>query len=409
MQAIILAAGESSRFWPLNQKHKSQIRILGKPLIYWTIKGLEENGVKDIAVVTSPQSSIEEDLKIAVRDLNVNLTFFVQEKPLGTGNAIFQAKDFIREPFFIAWASEISIKNIAGEILNKYQQVKPQMVLVGVETSTPWEYGIFKMEDGRVVEIVENPDPGKEPSKIKTVGIYLLEPDFFNYYQNLAKHHEADFVDALNVCLKEKKAEFVFCQKDTLSLKYPWHILSISKTMLEAESFKNYIAPSATIGENVVIKGKVYIGENCRIGDNNVLRGPVNLENNVKTGAFFEIKNSVVQEGTHFHSGYVGDSVIGKNCRFGAGFIVANRRIDRENIKSVVRGKKIDTGLDYLGITVGNNTNVGISVSTMPGILIGPDCIVGPNSLVRENIEDSCVFYSKFEGVSKKVNCGKKS
>ncbi|MDO8436321.1 MAG: sugar phosphate nucleotidyltransferase [bacterium] len=401
MQAVILAAGESSRFWPLNQKHKSQIKILGKPLIYWTIKGLKENGVKDIAIVTNSNFSLKEDLETASRDLNVNLTFFIQEKPLGTGNAIFQAKDFIKEPFFIVWASEISIKDIAEEILTKYQATHPQMVLVGAETTTPWDYGIFKLEEGRVVEIVENPDPGKEPSKIKTKGIYFLEPDFFNYYQNLPKHHEADFIDALNIYLKEKKAEFIFWRKDIPSLKYPWDILLISKTMLETESFQNYIAPSAILGENVIIKGKVYIGENCQIGDNNVLRGPVNLENNVKTGAFFEIKNSIVQEGTHFHSGYVGDSIIGKNCRFGAGFITANRRIDRGNIKSIVKGKKIDTGLDYFGIAVGNDTSVGISVSTMPGILIGSDCVVGPGTIVAQNVKDKTTFFAKSSNVQK--------
>ena len=114
-----------------------------------------------------------------------------------------------------------------------------------------------------------------------------------------------------------------------------------------------------------------------------------------------EIKNSLVQEGTHFHSGYLGDSVIGKNCRFGAGFIVANRRIDRGNIKSVVKGEKVDTGLTYLGVIVGDNTRFGIHSGTMPGVLIGSDCLIGPGSLVFENLEDNTAFYTKFEGVRK--------
>ena len=139
----------------------------------------------------------------------------------------------------------------------------------------------------------------------------------------------------------------------------------------------------------MVIKGKVYIGPHCQIGDHNVLRGPLNLESGVRTGAFFEIKNSVVQEGTHFHSGYVGDSVIGRNCRFGAGFITANRRLDRGSIKSVVKGKKTDTGLTYFGTVVGDNTSFGIQASTMPGVLIGFDVNVWPGLVVFKNIKDS--------------------
>jgi len=401
-QAIILVAGESSRFWPLNHGHKSQIKLLGRPLIFWTIKKLAENGVKDIAVIVSPDSTLKEELKNVSGDLNIKLSYFIQERPLGTGDAIFLAKDFIKEPFFILWGAEVSVEETIVKILEKYQSGKPGAVLVGAKTRTPWDYGIFKLDQERILEIVENPKSGQEPSNIKVVGTYFLEPVFFDYYQKLTKHHEADFVDALNLYLKDKKSELILLQKDTPSLKYPWNLLEISKIMLESESFQNYISPSATIGEGVVIKGKVYIGDHCEIGDHNVLRGPLNLENGVKTGAFFEIKNSVVQEDAHFHSGYVGDSVIGKDCRLGAGFITANRRTDRNNIKSTVRKEKIDTGLTYLGVMVGQNTRFGIHSGTMPGILIGSNCTVGPGTLVFENLEDDTTLYTKFEKVVKK-------
>src|SRR3989338_8287674 len=105
-QAVILAAGESSRFWPLNHVHKSQIKLLGRPLVYWTIKGLAENGIKNIAVIISPNSTLKDELGPISKDLEVNLTYFVQEKPLGTGNAISLAKDFIKEPFFLVWGAK---------------------------------------------------------------------------------------------------------------------------------------------------------------------------------------------------------------------------------------------------------------------------------------------------------------
>jgi len=401
MQAVILAAGESSRFWPLNQKHKSLIKIMGKPLIWWTIKGLAENGIKDIAIIISPDPLLKEELKTIPQDLNVNLSYFIQKKRLGTGNAISLAEDFIKEPFFIVWGAEVATREVVAKILEEYQLEEPSAILVGAKTNAPWDYGIFKLAGKKVLEIVENPRPGQEPSQIKTVGIYFLEPDFFNYYQNLSKHHEADFVDALNFYIKDKKTKVLFWPKEMSSLKYPWDLLPISKIILESENSKNYISPSATIGKNVVIEGRVYIGDNCQIGHNNVLRGPLNLENNVKTAAFCEIKNSVVQEETHFHSGYIGDSVIGQNCRFGAGFITANRRIDRKNIKSTFKGKKIDTGLTYLGTMAGNKVRFGVHSATMPGILIGSNCLIGPGTLVFENLEDDTTFFTKFKGIKK--------
>ena len=180
MQAIILAAGESSRFWPLNHGHKSQIKLLGRPLIFWTIKALAENGVKDIALIISPSNTtLKEDLKTVAGDLNVKLSYFVQEKPLGTGNAISLAKNFIKEPFFVLWGAEVSAKETIAEILEKYRSEKPATVLVGAQTNTPWDYGILKLEGERIIEIVENPKSGQEPSNIKVVGTYFLSPDFF--------------------------------------------------------------------------------------------------------------------------------------------------------------------------------------------------------------------------------------
>jgi acetyltransferase-like isoleucine patch superfamily enzyme len=37
----------------------------------------------------------------------------------------------------------------------------------------------------------------------------------------------------------------------------------------------------------------------------------------------------------------------------------------------------------------------------MPGVLIGSNCLVGPSSVVFENIEDNATFYTKFQGIKK--------
>ena len=422
MQAVIIAAGESSRFWPLNKQHKSQIKVLGKSLAYWTIKSLSEKGIKDIVLVVSPNSLLKDELFSIVENSGVKLSFVIQEKPLGTGNAVFQAKEFIKEPFFIFWPYKISAGEIAENILNLVEKTKAQIVLTGLETNTPWDYGILKIENNKVVEIVENPEKGKEPSNIKVLGAYFLQPDFFDYYQKIKKHHPEDFVDGLNLYIKEKNTGLIILEKDVPALKYPWELLGVLRIKLKSNQFQNYISSNAQIGKNVAMNGNIYIGDNviigentvisssCYIGDNckigacNVFRGPVNLEKNVFTGSFTEIKNCLIQEGTHLHSGYFGDSIIGKNCRFGAGFIVANRRIDRQNIKSMVKGKKIDTGLTYFGMVVGDNTRFGIHSGTMPGALIGSNCTIGPGTLVFENIEDNTAFFTEFKGTKKQFS-----
>ncbi|MFH1714165.1 MAG: sugar phosphate nucleotidyltransferase [Candidatus Nealsonbacteria bacterium] len=419
MQAIIIAAGESSRFWPLNRKHKCQTRVLGKSLIYWTIREFSEKGIKEIIVASAPDSNLEKELSVDAVNLGVIISFIAIEKPLGTGDAIFRAKDLIKGPFFVAWPYKINIGGVIDAVLEK-QKPKSQPVLICQPTENPEDFGILRFEEEKVVEIQENPSLNEASSDVKVSGIYFLEPDFFDHYQSLSEHHPEDFVDALNVYLKIREVIFIVWEKPLSSLKYPWELLGLSREMLFSGKLENSISPKAQIGENVVIegiisigdntiigdntviKGPCFIGEGCKIGASNVIRGPVNLEDDIITGAFFEIKNSVIQKGSHFHSGYVGDSVIGKNCRFGAGFITANRRIDRANVKSVVKGKKTDTGLDCLGVMTGDESRFGIHSGTMPGVLIGRNCTVGPGTFVFENLENNTSFFSEFKGIKKK-------
>jgi dTDP-glucose pyrophosphorylase len=118
MQAVIVAAGESSRFWPLNKKHKSLTSFFGKPLLYWTIKSLSDKGISDIIVVMSPESSLDKDISFAASELGVTLSFVVQDKPLGTGDAIYRTKDIVKGPFLVSWPYKVNI----GEVLEKIRE-----------------------------------------------------------------------------------------------------------------------------------------------------------------------------------------------------------------------------------------------------------------------------------------------
>lgn len=395
--------------------------LLGKPLIYWTMRGLAENGVNDIVVVCSPQSTIPEMLQ-QENDLDAKITYVTQREPLGTGNALWQAREFIREPCFVVWPNKVNSKFIVLKILEKVMQESSNAVLVGAETETPWLYGVVKFNGEKVAEIVENPAQGQEPSRIKVIGFYFFEPSYFGYYEKLPRHHEADHIDALNQYLREKNCDLVLLDKDVPALKYPWELFGILDILFGTDYFKVSVSPTAIIEEEVVIKGDVHIGENtrvkahtviegpCFIGDNceigygNVLRGPLDIENEVKTGAFCEIKHTIVQQGTHVHSGYIGDSIVGRDCRFGAGFTTANRRLDRQNIKALVKGEKVDTGLSFFGAVVGDGAHFGIHSGTMPGVFVGSGCVIGPGTFVFENLPNKTVLYTKPDQEQKPIS-----
>ncbi|MBU4350999.1 NDP-sugar synthase [Candidatus Parcubacteria bacterium] len=412
MQAVIIAAGESSRFWPLNQKHKGLTKIMGKSLIACLVEDLKKSGIKNIIIVQSSKKDIENDLK------DDFIQYVIQKKPTGTGDALLCAAKLIKDShFFLINADEIDAKEAISLMLAKVKKNKKGLLMLASETETPWFFGVIKVKGNKVLEIVEKPKQGKELSNLKNDNLFLMPKDFLDYLKKIPSH-PFSLIYALNIYAQKQKAEIVVFPNQTLSLKYPWNILPILwKKLAELKSFKHktaiigknvvihgkvFIGSGTKIGDNTVIHGPCYIGKNCEIGASNVFRGPVNLEDNVKTGSFFEIKSSLVQTGTHFHSGYLGDSSVGSDCRFGGGFMSANRRIDRNHIFSSVKGDKINSGLTYLGVCIGDRTMISVGVKIMPGVFIGSNCVVGPATVVFQNINDDTIFYQEFKNIVSK-------
>lgn len=418
MQAIILAAGKSTRFWPLSDRtHKSLIKIMGKPLILWTIESIKKSGINNIIIIQSKEKNIEKEIGDG-RDFGVDIKYFIQEEQKGMGNAIMHAEELVKEDFFVINPNYVNIKDIIKKIIEKQKETNAKMILVGTKTNRPWDYGIIEINGNRVIKITEKPEKGKESSNIKVAGIYFLPKEFFDYYKKI-KEHQYSFEDSLQLIIEENETKIVVIEKETNTLKYPWDIFSLKKEIMDSYIKEQNISGSAEIGRNVIIEGNVWIGENTRIYENAVIKGPCYIGNNcvignsslirkysdiedsVIIGAFSEISDTLIQERTHIHSGFFGDSILGKNCKIGAGTITANRRIDRKKIKVVVKGKRVNSGLDYLGAIIGNDSVLGISAGIMPGVMIGTNVVIGPHTQVRENIESNTKYYTESKGIKK--------
>ena len=215
MQAVILAAGESSRFWPLNQKHKSLLKIMGRPLIFYTIESLKKAGIRDIIIVQGPKKDIENELRRY--RMEVNIKYVIQPEPKGMGNAILHARDFLEDQFFVLNAERFDGGDYIKPVLEKQKSSGAKLILLGTETPTPWLFGMADLEGDRVKNIVEKPEKGEEPSDIRVVGFYFLPKEFLDYYQRITEHQYA-YEDALSLYMKEKDVRVVVAEKEPPSL-----------------------------------------------------------------------------------------------------------------------------------------------------------------------------------------------
>ena len=118
MQAVILAAGESSRFWPMNHAHKSLIRIMSHSLIWYAIEGLKKSGIKEVVIVQGRKRDVEKELEDE-KFPGIKVRYAIQKTPTGTGDAILSAEKFLKDQFFVLNAERVDAKDFIEPMLEK--------------------------------------------------------------------------------------------------------------------------------------------------------------------------------------------------------------------------------------------------------------------------------------------------
>lgn len=149
--------------------------------------------------------------------------------------------------------------------------------------------------------------------------------------------------------------------------------------------------------------GPIYIGSNCEIEENAIIRGPfgmlegstVGMGAKIRSGVSLgpkctvsgEIKNTIFQGYTNKgHDGYIGDSIIGEWCNFGASTTSSNLKNNWNSVKLYdnVSGQISDSGLRKIGLIVGEYTMTAIGTLFNTGTVIGLGCSIFDHSFSQK-------------------------
>ena len=102
IKAVIMAGGKGTRISSINSEvPKPMIELLGKPILQYEIEVLVKQGVKDIILVIG---YLGEKIKEYFKDgkqLGANISYIVEDSPLGTAGALYYLKDKINDDFLL--------------------------------------------------------------------------------------------------------------------------------------------------------------------------------------------------------------------------------------------------------------------------------------------------------------------
>ncbi|MDR0676449.1 MAG: NDP-sugar synthase [Elusimicrobiota bacterium] len=319
MKAFVMCAGKGTRLLPLTLKMpKPMIRICNKPILCNTINILKQANIKDITINLHFLPDMIKSYFNDGTDFGVNIEYSFEKELLGTAGGLGKVREkFIDDTFVIMSGDGLvdldlkkvidfhkSKKSLATIVLKKYDFILPYGVVVSDENNRIKSF----VEKPKIQDIYEN--------RINT-GIYIFEPEIFDY---IPKSQFCDFGDNIFPLLLQKdipifeyETEDYWCdigdikaykraQLDVLHGK-------LIKSNVFADNF-NYKVKNANIhlddksviglfnnfDHNVTIKESV-IGNNCKIERN----------------AF--IKNSIIGDSVYIkNNSYIENCILLDNC-----------------------------------------------------------------------------------------------
>ena len=130
------------------------------------------------------------------------------------------------------------------------------------------------------------------------------------------------------------------------------------------------IGRNVTIQPHCYVEGPAYIGDGTLLQPGAVIRGGVTIGPVCKVGG--EVEGSVlIGYSNKQHDGFLGHGYIGSFVNIAADCINSDLKNTYGTVRVPINGRNVETGLHFVGLTVGDHSKAGINVSFPTGAVIG--------------------------------------
>ena len=300
---MVLAAGLGTRLRPLTYEiTKPMVPVLDRPVMGHIVDLLDRHGFDEvIANLHYFPDSIKDYF-------GERLSYRVERELLGTAGGVCACADFFGSDPFVVISGDALTDIDLGAFAARHREAGGVATLAVKKVSDTREYGVVLHDrEGRITGFQEKPSPEEALSDLGNCGIYIFEPEIFDYFP------ERPFVDW---------AQDVF--PTLLENDVPFHIHEVREYWNDVGSLSELrqgtfdalrgelrlqvegeeVAPGVilaggdTLPDSAEVEGPVWIGRDVQIGEGVRLMGPVVLGDGAHIGEGAQLRGSIVFPGT---------------------------------------------------------------------------------------------------------------
>jgi mannose-1-phosphate guanylyltransferase/phosphomannomutase len=356
VKAVIMAGGEGTRLRPLTSNQpKPMIPLANRPMMEHIVGLLREHGFTDIVVTVAFLANTIRTYFGDGSEFGVRMAYATEETPLGTAGSVRNAMDELDEPFLVISGDVLTDIDLSEVV--RFHEEKGALATIALESmENPLEFGIvITREDGSIERFLEKPTWGQVFSDTINTGIYVLDPEVFDF---IPAGRPVDFSgEVFPAILDAGRPIFGYVTEGywedvgTLDayLKAHHDVLD-GRVDLDIAGFRIsdgvWLGEGAEVDPRARVDGPAIIGDNSRVEAGAHLAAYTVLGSNVRVGRDAYLERCVVHDNS-----YLGDSVRLRGC------------------------------------LVGRSADLRRGARCEEGVVLGDECFVGEHAVISANVK----------------------
>jgi mannose-1-phosphate guanylyltransferase/phosphomannomutase len=351
-----MAGGEGTRLRPLTSNQpKPMIPLANRPMMEHVVGLLKRHGFDDIVVTVAYRANAIRTYFANGSEFGVRMVYATEENPLGTAGSVRNARDELNDTFLVVSGDVLTDIDL-GEVVRYHREKKAAATVALKSLENPLDFGIVIVgEDGSVERFLEKPSWGQVFSDTVNTGVYVLEPEVFDYVE---PGKQVDFAADVFPRLIDDGVGVFGCRVDGY-----WEDVGTLDAYLRAHQDVLDGQAQVDVPGFRLSKG-IWLGEGAEVDPAAVVDGPalVGDYSRIEAGA---------RLGEY--------TVLGSNVRVGPDAFI-ERSVVHDNVY-------LGPGVRLRGAVVGRSSDLRRGARLEEGVVVGDECFVGEHAVINPGVK----------------------